>query len=93
MTAANQISALAQLTKYVRVRSAPTDRFVEFDFAINDPALFVELVMPRQAFNEFCKKNAVVMMTEEQMTTIDKEAIKWRYGDETLLANQQHRDL
>ena len=78
-----------QLTKYVRVRSSGSSRFVEFDFAIGDPALFVELIMPRGAFDHFCKANNVVFMTEEQQQAVDIEMEKWRYGEETLMANNR----
>jgi len=54
---------LGHLTKYVRVRSKADSRFVEFDFAIGDPSLFVELVMPKGAFDAFCATNEVVHMT------------------------------
>ena len=43
-----QTTAPARFVKYVRVRSESDARFVEFDFAINDPSLFVELIMPTQ---------------------------------------------
>ncbi len=42
---------------YVRVLGTRLDRFVEFEFAINDPdQLMVELIMPFHAFEEFCRK-------------------------------------
>lgn len=70
--------------KYVRIRSKPEDRFVEFDFAINDPSLFVELIMPKNCFEAFCEHNQVVLMTDEQSAQNDAEAAKWRYGTETV---------
>ncbi|MFC6673918.1 phenol hydroxylase subunit [Marinobacterium aestuariivivens] len=80
-----------RLVKYVRVRSPEGARFVEFDFAIDDPSLFVELVMPKTAFQAFCEANAVVHMSDEQIREIDAEMEKWRYGDETLMAHNHHR--
>ncbi|NHN37537.1 phenol hydroxylase [Pseudomaricurvus alcaniphilus] len=80
-----------QLKKYVRVKSAAGARMVEFDFAIDDPGLFVELVMPRTAFEIFCSKNEVVHMTAEQIKAVDDEMDKWRYGEETLMAGNHHR--
>lgn len=77
---------IAQLTRYIRVRSPEQARFVEFDFAIGDPALFVELVLPQAAFAQFCQQNQVVPMTEAQMQAVDDELVKWRYGEETLMA-------
>lgn len=79
------------LTKYIRVRSPQDARFVEFDFAIDDPGLFVELVMPKDAFKRFCQTNQVVEMTKAQSDTVDAEMDKWRYGEETLLSrNHNH---
>ncbi len=34
------------LTKYIRVTGDINAAFVEFDFAIHDPTLYVELVLP-----------------------------------------------
>lgn len=78
------------LTKYIRVRSEPDARFVEFDFAIDDPSLFVELIMPKDSFADFCQRNNVVEMTAEQMATVDQEMEKWRYGKETLMEHNHH---
>ena len=80
-----------RLTKYIRVRSEPDARFVEFDFAIGDPSLFVELVMPQGAFEAFCATNNVVHMTEEQIREVDAEMEKWRYGEETLMSHNHNR--
>lgn len=82
---------LDSLTKYVRVRSPEGARFVEFDFAIADPELFVELIMPKPVFDAFCKKHQVKYMTTEQMAAVDAEMEKWRYGEQTLMShNHQH---
>lgn len=80
-----------RLTKYIRVRSKPDARFVEFDFAIADPSLFVELVMPKGAFEAFCATNQVVHMSPEQMQAIDAEMDKWRYGEDTLMSHNRER--
>ena len=70
------------LKRYVRVRQVVDDKFIEFDFAIGDPSLYVELVLPRAAFEVFCKHNRVEMMTDEQAAAVDADMEKWRYGDE-----------
>ncbi|GAA0789123.1 phenol hydroxylase subunit [Marinobacterium sediminicola] len=80
-----------RLTKYIRVRSEPDARFIEFDFAIGDPSLFVELVMPKGAFEAFCAANDVVHMTEDQIREVDAEMEKWRYGEETLMSHNHNR--
>ncbi|WP_221797123.1 phenol hydroxylase subunit [Oceanobacter mangrovi] len=78
--------------KYIRIRSKPGARFVEFDFAINDPSLFVELIMPPAVFDSFCQTNRVVQMTAAQMQAVDMELEKWRYGEETLMAANHQRN-
>lgn len=70
-----------QLTRYVRVRSEPDARFVEFDFAIGHPELFVELVLPHAAFAAFCQQHQVVQMNAAMCQAVDEDAAKWRYGD------------
>ncbi|GAC18655.1 phenol hydroxylase subunit [Paraglaciecola arctica] len=68
-------------TRYVRVRSAPEDTFVEFDFAIEYPELYVELALPKTAFELFCKHNNVVHMDKDMAKKVDDDAQKWRFGD------------
>lgn len=70
-----------QLKRYVRVRSEPEARFVEFDFAIGYPDLFVELMLPREAFASFCRHNNVVFMNAEMAAVVDEDMVKWRFGD------------
>ncbi|NMM28264.1 MAG: phenol hydroxylase [Glaciimonas sp.] len=50
--------------KFVRVIEARQDGLIEFEFAIGEPELFVELIMPASAFAEFCAVN--------QVTTLDQ---------------------
>ena len=70
-----------ELARYVRVRDIIDDRFVEFDFAIGEPSLYVELVLPKKAFEAFCRHNKVTMMTDEQAAAVDADMEKWRYGE------------
>jgi phenol/toluene 2-monooxygenase (NADH) P0/A0 len=60
--------------KFVRVTELRADGFVEFDFAIGEPELFVEMILPAAAFDEFCSANKV--------TFID-EASRLKFGEET----------
>lgn len=83
--------SVATPTRYFRVRSPANARFVEFDFAIGDPSLFVELVMPPAAFESFCRSNEVVQMTTEQEALVDAELSKWRYGEDTLMSDNHDR--
>lgn len=74
-------TAFDDLPRYVRVRSDEHSRFVEFDFAIGTPDLYVELVMPRPAFQQFCLTHRVRHMDERMCQAIDADMRKWRYGE------------
>ena len=77
-----QAESVSDLKRYVRVRRVIEDKFIEFDFAIGDPTIYVELALPQAAFDEFCLNNKVEMMTEEQAAAVDADMEKWRYGKE-----------
>lgn len=51
--------------RYVRVTNRERPGFVEFDFAIGDPELALEMILPTPAFDEFCAANSVVLLTDE----------------------------
>ncbi|MBA4286060.1 MAG: phenol hydroxylase [Xanthomonadaceae bacterium] len=72
--------ALGAQQRYVRLREHRDDGFVIFDFAIGDPQLSCELIMPLVAYQEFCASNHVVHLDDAQGRQIDREALKWRYG-------------
>jgi len=80
-----------QLTKYIRITGERDAKFIEFDFAIDDPTLFVELVLPKEAFQHFCEINHVVEMTDEQQAWNDAQEDKWRYGIEPTLLNPSYQ--
>jgi len=83
---------MPEFKKFVRIRSPEGARFVEFDFAIGDPGLFVELIMPQSVFDDFCRNNHVLFMTDAQMAEVDADMEKWRYGYNTLMSrNHDHQ--
>lgn len=82
-------TSVARLKKYIRVTGDRNAKFVEFDFAIHDPTLFVELVLPQDAFHKFCEVNQVIEMNDEQMAINDAQEEKWRYGTEVTLVGAQ----
>lgn len=90
----NSVSSTADFTKYIRITGPRDAKFVEFDFAIGDPTLFVELVLPQQAFLAFCQNNQVIEMTEQQQQMNDALEDQWRYGIEPTMVRQarQHSD-
>ena len=66
--------------RYVRFRELRSDGYVLFDFAIGDPEIAVELVLPLPAYQEFCRTNAVTWVTRAQADAVDIESSKWRVG-------------
>ena len=77
------------LPRFVRVKDVTENQLVEFDFAIGEPDLFVELILPKQAFEEFCRTQNVMMMTDEQCRLVDQEMEKWRIGEEAFAKRNQ----
>ncbi len=69
--------------KYVSIRRVIDNKFVEFNFAIGDPTLFVELILPVAAYAEFCEANDVIEMSAEQCQLVESEAARWRYGKDS----------
>lgn len=59
------MSAVHAMARHVRVKSIRKGRFVEFAFSVLDADLSIELIMPFQAFSEFCAmQNATVTLPE-----------------------------
>ena len=65
--------------KFVRITGVRGD-LIEFDFAIGDPTIYVELMLPYDAFQEFCARNHVRHLTAEEAALVDYDRAKWRYG-------------
>ena len=49
--------------KFVRVIGTLSNGLIEFEFAIGDPEVSAELVMPKAAFDEFCATNQVEFLS------------------------------
>lgn len=84
-----QKNPLQTHAKYIWIKRELDSRYIEFYFAIDDPSLFVELILPQEAFREFCRVNSVVHMSAEQIAAVEAEAEKWRYGKDTLVARSK----
>ena len=52
--------------RYVRVTGERAGGFVEFDYAVGDPELFVEMILPRHDYEAFCVINHVQVMGPAQ---------------------------
>ncbi len=54
--------------KYIRICRERPDGFVEFEFAIGEPELYVELLLSKKAFIEFCTTNQVSYLEANSKT-------------------------
>ena len=77
--------------KFVRVTQLREDGFVEFDFAIGEVDVYVEMILPAKAFDEFCALNKVVFLDERAAVRLDDDqtAAFWRLGDVNARATQK----
>ena len=66
------------LRPLVRVTDRRADGFVAFDFSYGDPDLYVELILPADAFKQFCEANHVTFMSAREAAAIDMDRKKWR---------------
>ena len=67
--------------RFVRITSRDRPGLVEFNFSIGDPSLYLEMILPDEAFDEFCRSNQVTFLTDEQAEAVAKQQEKWRYGE------------
>jgi len=66
---------------FVRVSELRPDGFVEFEFAVGEPELFVEMILPAPAFEDFCRLNAVQRLDATPEGSPAEEAWNWRLRD------------
>lgn len=51
--------------KFVRVLGKTEKGLIEFSFSIGEPELSAELILPEDAFKEFCETNKVILLSDE----------------------------
>lgn len=73
-------AAASSMTYYVRLLGTRRDTFVEFEFAIDDPELSVELVMPFEEFMQFCRRYDVEFLEPEPKAAAAFEKLCWKNG-------------
>jgi phenol/toluene 2-monooxygenase (NADH) P0/A0 len=67
--------------RYVRVTKIDNRGYVEFQFSVGDPNLYLEMTLPRAAFDEFFAREQAIHLTDEQASAVDETEKKWRFGD------------
>ena len=65
----------------VRVTGRNARGFVEFQFSMGDPSLYLEMTLPESAFQEFCQTHNAVHLSAEQARQVDEDEQRWRFGD------------
>lgn len=79
-------SAFDTTRRFVRVTGERANGFVEFDFAIGEPEVFVEMILGREAFAEFCAANRVELLPRQRpqdKADADRGDWDWRLADAT----------
>ncbi|MBM7456770.1 phenol hydroxylase P0 protein [Oceanisphaera litoralis] len=71
---------LTESACFIRVTGTQRQRFVEFEFSVGDPELAVDMIMPLQAFEEFCARHGVQHLSAEQVAQVEYDRLKWRFG-------------
>ncbi|MCB1755574.1 MAG: phenol hydroxylase [Gammaproteobacteria bacterium] len=83
-TQASADPALDISKRYVRVIGKKPPHFVEFEYAVAEPEIFIEMILDEEAFREFCEENAVVFMDGAGAPLSEEDADwAWRLRDVT----------
>lgn len=69
--------------RFVRVHGERTNGFVEFDFAVGEPEIFIEMILGREAFADFCAANRVEMLPARTAGAGESDDWGWRLADAT----------
>jgi phenol hydroxylase P0 protein len=78
--------------KFVRVIETHANGLVEFEFAVGEPELFVELLMGRTAFDEFCVMHQVTPTQGSLKQTQDSDTQEWDWSLRAAREQQTRHD-
>jgi phenol hydroxylase P0 protein len=72
----------AAFRKLVRI-TGERNGIIEFEYGVGDLSLAIELMLPPPAFEEFCRTNAVELVTEKRAEAVTEEerAMGWLPSD------------
>ena len=86
---ARHLTTVDANTRFVWVTGEARGGFVEFQFSIGDPTLYLEMILPPGAFEEFCATHQVVHLTAEQGSHVDADRARWREGKAAEVAGRE----
>ncbi len=72
-------SSNVEAIRYVRVTDRDHRGNVEFQFSISDPSLYLEMILPPAAFDDFCREHQVRVLSREEGAQVDAKERRWRY--------------
>jgi len=67
---------------FVRVTNHDHRGFVEFQFSIGDPSLYLDMTLPPAAFAEFCAEHRTRVLSSSEGAAVDAGERRWRFGDD-----------
>ena len=88
---ARRLQAVNEGTRYVRITGITRGGFVEFQFSIGDPTLYLEMILPKQAFDLFCEEQGAVHLSGTQAAAVDADRQKWSEGHAASTDQNPHR--
>lgn len=65
---------------FVRVTNADRRGYIEFQFSIGEPTLFLEMTLPPAAFTEFCATHRARHLSAAEARAVDRAETSWRAG-------------
>jgi phenol hydroxylase P0 protein len=78
------LSALDTSRKFVRLIERREDGLVEFEFAIGEPELYAEMLLPADAYEAFCETNQVIQLgPREEQADEEASELDWNLHQAT----------
>jgi phenol hydroxylase P0 protein len=66
----------------VRVTNPDRRGYVEFQFSLGDPNIYLEMTLPLAAFAQFCENHKARHLSPAEARAVDDAAHTWLYGDD-----------
>jgi len=74
--------------KFIRIIQTHATGLVEFEFAVGEPGLYVELLMAQSAFDEFCAMHGVTPTQGHLAEAQDSDTQEWDWSLHAARAQQ-----